>query len=112
MNYLDYIGKRVHVVIDRPLGSCHPEYGFSYPVNYGFLPETTAGDGEEIDAYVLGVDKPLKTFDGVCIAVIHRLNDNEDKLVVVPDGIFMDDDKIMEKIQFQEKFFQSRIIRP
>jgi inorganic pyrophosphatase len=44
---------------------------------------------EELDAYILGVFEPLEVFRGKCIAVINRLNDNDDKLIVVPlEGIF------------------------
>lgn len=52
--YVAYLGQPVRVVVDRPLGTRHPRMGFVYEVNYGYLPETTAGDGAEIDAYVLG----------------------------------------------------------
>lgn len=48
----EYLGKEVDVIIDRPLGSKHPEYDYYYSVNYGFLPNTVNGDNEEIDAYV------------------------------------------------------------
>jgi inorganic pyrophosphatase len=48
------------------------------------VPDTKAPDGEEIDAYFLGIDKPVKKAQGKCIAIIHRLNDDDDKLVVVP----------------------------
>ena len=43
---LDYLGKTVCVVMDRPFGSPHPKYGFEYPVNYGYIPNTISGDGE------------------------------------------------------------------
>jgi inorganic pyrophosphatase len=44
----------VKVIVDRPLVSRHPEHGFIYPVNYGYIPGTLTGDGEEIDTYILG----------------------------------------------------------
>ncbi len=97
--------------MDRPLGSTHPKHGFEYPVNYGFIPGTEAPDGEELDAYVLGPDEPLKTFEGRCIAIIHRLNDNDDKLIVCEDGKEFDDEKIRELTNFQEQWFESEIVR-
>jgi inorganic pyrophosphatase len=106
-----FLGKRVTVVIDRPAGSRHPQHGFSYPVNYGSLPGVTAPDGEDLDAYVLGVDRPLEHFTGICIAVIHRLDDDDDKLVVVPDGFAPDDAQILALTRFQEQFFTSEVIR-
>ena len=94
------------------MGSCHPRYGFRYPVNYGYIPGTCSGDGEELDAYVLGVGTPVESFSGLCIAVIARLDDTEDKLVVVPPGTEFDDQLIRNLTDFQEQFFQSRIVRP
>lgn len=81
----EYLNKIVEVRMDRPMGSKHPKKGFIYPVNYGYIPNTVSGDGEELDAYVLGVHEPLDTFKGKVIAIIHRLNDDDDKLVVVPE---------------------------
>lgn len=106
-----FLNHLVDVVIDRPLGSTHPKFGFSYPINYGFIPNTQSPDGEELDAYVLGVDQPIKTFHGRCIAVIHRTNDDDDKLIVVPDGQQMTDEQIRQATHFQEQYFQSHVIR-
>ena len=106
-----YIGKTVRVEIDRPLNSKHPKHGFIYPVNYGYIPNTLSGDGEELDCYVLGIDEPVNTFEGECIAVIHRINDDDDKLVIVPKGKYFTDEKIRELTNFQEQYFESDIIR-
>lgn len=106
-----YIGDIVKVEIDRPINSKHPKHKFRYTVNYGYVPNTTSGDGEEIDCYVLGIDYPLENFEGRCIAVIHRTNDDDDKLIIVPDGMNYTDDEIRELTNFQEQYFESEIIR-
>jgi inorganic pyrophosphatase len=106
-----YLGQQVTVHIDRPMGSSHPEHGFRYSVNYGYLPGVFAPDGEELDAYVLGVDVPLDAFTGRCIAVIHRLDDEDDKLVVVLEGVALSDKEIRAQTRFQEQYFQSVIVR-
>jgi len=106
-----YLGQIVKVKIDRPLGSRHPRYGFLYCLNYGFVPHTLAPDGEELDAYVLGVFEPLAEFEGRCIAIIRRTDDNDDKLVVVPEGKEYTDDQIRALTEFQERFFSSEIVR-
>ncbi len=111
-NIRSYIGKIVEVKIDRPLGSAHPKYGWKYEANYGFIPGTVNSDGEELDAYVLGATEPVDTFKGKCIAVIHRTNDDDDKLVVVPENFSgMSDDEIIKTTHFQEQFFKSEVIR-
>lgn len=113
MSYANkYIKKIVRIKIDRPIGSKHPKFDFYYPVNYGFIENTKAPDGEEIDAYLLGVDKPVEAFEGKCIAVIHRLNDDDDKLIIIPESLSdISDDQIRQATDFQEKFFKSGIIR-
>lgn len=107
----EYIGKIVEVVMDRPLGSTHPKHGFIYEVNYGYIPNTVSGDGEELDAYVLGQHKPLSNFTGQVIAIIHRTNDDDDKLVVVEKGKNYTDEQIRVLTEFQEQWFESEIIR-
>jgi len=106
-----YLGKEVKVVIDRALGSKHPNFDMKYPVNYGFLLNTKAPDGDEIDAYILGVDKPVKEFKGKVIAIIHRIDDNDDKLVLAPEGKEYTAEQIRELTNFQEKYFRAEIIR-
>ncbi len=108
---LKYVGQTVQLEIDRPLGSSHPIHGFTYPVNYGYVPHTQAPDAEEIDGYVLGVHKPLRRFEGICIAVVWRRNDLEDKLVLVPPDVSFTDREIAELVHFQEQFFDSMILR-
>ena len=104
----DYMGKHVHVVIDRPIGYQHGD--IVYPINYGFIPGVIAGDGEEQDAYILGVNEPIAEFDGQVIAAICRKNDCEDKLVVAPMGSVYHQGQIAEAVHFQEQYFCSRII--
>lgn len=105
------IGRKVTVTVDRPLGSFHPEYpDLYYPLNYGYIQGITGGDGEEQDAYILGVTVPVKSFSGVVIAVIHRFNDVEDKWVVVPEGCNYTETEILQQVSFQEKYFKISII--
>ena len=106
-----YIGKIVNVRIDRPFGSKHPKHGFIYPVNYGYIPNTMSGDGEELDCYILGVFEPLEKFTGKCIAIINRTNDNDDKLIIVPQERDYTNEQIRALTEFQEQYFQSEIIR-
>lgn len=107
-----YLGKGVSIIIDRPLGSKHPKHDFVYEINYGYVPGTQFTDGEELDAYYLGVSRPLHTAEGRCIAIIHRLNDDGDKLVVVPKTqINLTDSEIAEAVNFREQWFDYEILR-
>lgn len=111
MNIKSYLGKTVTVKIDRPLGSKHPKWKFFYPINYGYIPNTISGDQEELDAYVLGVFEPVEEYTGVVIAIVHRVNDNDDKLIVVPNNKNYSDEQIRALTEFQERFFDSIIYR-
>lgn len=110
-DYADVLGRAVHCVMDRPLGSRHPRYpDMLYPVNYGCVPGVMAGDGAEQDVYVLGPTAPLETFDGVVIAVIHRFDDCEDKWVVAAPGARYTAEEIRAAVAFQEKYYRSEIL--
>ena len=106
-----YLGKIVKVKIDRPLGSLHPKHNFLYLLNYGYIPNTVSGDGEELDAYILGEFKPLDEFTGKVIAVIERLDDDDDKLVVVGENKNYTNEQIEALVEFQEQWKRHRIIR-
>lgn len=112
MNNLDYLNKIIKVKIDRPIGSSHPNYpDHIYLVNYGYVPNTVSGDGKELDCYVLGEYKPLTDFQGKCIAIIHRLNDNDDKLIITSENKTFTNNEIRLLTDFQERFYKSEIIR-
>ena len=105
------IGKIVTVTVDRPLGSYHPEHkDMYYPINYGYIEGIIAPDGEEQDAYILGVNEPVEKFTGKIIAIIHRFDDVEVKWVVCPENITFTKEEIMEQIRFQEQYYQSEVI--
>lgn len=111
MNLKKYLWKIIKVEIDRPMGGKHPKWNFIYPINYGFVPNTKTSDGEEIDVYVLWINKPINKFRWECIAIINRKNDIEDKLVVAPKNQEYTNQEITKLTEFQEKFFDSEIIR-
>ena len=114
-NNLDYyLGKWFDVVVDRPIGSLHPSGAPRYTLNYGYIPNTFAGDGCEQDAYILGVSEAVKEYRGYCAAAICREDDVEDKLVIVPNEAFADtlsDEAILEATSFIEQYFTVTVIR-
>lgn len=106
-----FLGKNVNVEIDRPLGFVHRKHNkeITYEVNYGYIPGIIGGDGEELDAYILGIDAPISEFSGNVIAVVHRADDCEDKLVVAPPDIEYDETEIMRKLKFAEAYYNSTV---
>jgi len=106
----DWAGRKIRVVCDRPLGSTHPQHGYRYDVNYGFVPGVIAPDGEELDVYLLGTDERLEVCESAeVIAIVRRRDDVEDKLVAVVGGETWDAVKIMSAVRFQEQFFDSYV---
>lgn len=105
------IGATVTVTVDRQLGSYHPEYkDMYYPINYGYIEGVMAPDGEEQDAYILGVNEPVGKFTGKIIAIVYRKDDIEEKWVVMPDGVTFSKEEIRRQIHFQEQYFDSEIV--
>ena len=105
------LGNILTVTVDRPLGSYHPVHKkLYYPVNYGYVKGILAPDGEEQDAYILGVDVPVEVYTGKVVTVIHRKDDVEDKWVVCPLDMTFTREEIMEQVKFQEQYFKSEII--
>lgn len=105
------LGKIVTVTVDRAMGTYHPEDpDMYYPINYGYINGIIAPDGEEQDAYILGVDEPVKEFTGKIIAIIHRNDDVEDKWVVAPIDKSFTKEEITERVYFQEQYFDSDVI--
>ena len=106
----ELLGETVTVTVDRPLGSRHPRFpDLIYTVNYGYIDGLVGGDGEWQDAYILGVSEPISVFSGRVIAIIHRTDDVEDKLVVAPDGMTFTREQVIEQTLFQERYFNSTV---
>ncbi len=105
------LGEIVKVIVDRPLGSHHPDNNdIIYRVNYGYIEGIIAPDGEEQDAYILGIDKPISEYMGRVIAVVHRIDDIEDKWIVASEDVHYTKEEIIKQIEFQEQYFKYEII--
>ncbi len=106
-----YLGKEVHIEIDRPIGYVHQkkDYALIYPINYGYIPGVLGGDEEELDVYVMGIDMPLSEFDGRIVGIVFRENDVEDKLIAAPEGHRYTAEEIAEAIRFQEQYYRTYV---
>lgn len=106
-----YLGKTVDIKIDRPIGCVHKKekYSLTYPINYGYIPSVIGGDGEELDVYLLGVDKPVTEYRAKIIGIAHRENDIEDKLIAAPVGLNFTKEEIEQAINFQEQYYETHI---
>ena len=80
-----------------------------YPINYGYIEGIFAPDGEEQDAYILGVSEPVEKFTGKIVAIVHRNDDVEEKWVVSPIDMDFTKEEIERQINFQEQYFDSEV---
>ncbi len=106
-----YLGKSIEIKIDRPIGYIHKKGAkvLNYPINYGYIPGIIGGDGEELDVYLLGVSEPVESYSCRVIAIVHRENDVEDKLVAAPEGMSFTKEEIEETVHFQEKYYKTYV---
>lgn len=106
-----YLGKTVHIKIDRPIGYVHQKknYTLIYQINYGYIPNVLGGDGEELDVYLLGVTEPILEMDVNIIGIVHRENDVEDKLIAAPIGMNFSKTEIENAIHFQEQYYKTYV---
>ncbi len=109
----EWLGRKVMVEIDRPAGSMHPLHGdIVFPIHYGFIPGTRAEDGRAIDIYVLDPVEAIDIgadFEATVVAIIHRLDDGEDKLAVSTTGLHPTKDEVESAVEFQEQWFKHTI---
>ena len=106
-----YLGKNVIISIDRPIGYTHykENYSLTYPINYGYIPDVIGGDGEELDVYLIGVNEPVTEYECQIIAIAHRNDDIEDKLIGAPIGMRFSEKQIKDAINFQEQYYDTEI---
>jgi inorganic pyrophosphatase len=86
------------VVIDRPKGSHHPRFPeLIYPVDYGYLKNTSSMDGGGIDVW-RGTD-PTRKIDAIICTVDLRKRDSEVKILI---GCTLDEKKLV--IDFHNQY--------
>lgn len=106
-----FLGKTIHIKIDRPVGFVHQKNGYSltYPINYGYIPDAFSADGEELDVYLLGITAPVCEYTAEVIGIVHRKNDCEDKLLAAPHGMDFTKEEIEKAVHFQEQYYDTEI---
>ena len=110
--YYDLVESMLHkpvlVEIDRPIGYDHN--GIIYELNYGYTKRLVSPDGDYLDAYIIDDDFYSSSYFGEVIAIVHRKNDIEDKLIVGKKGQTISKEDLLKKINFQKKYFDIELI--
>ena len=103
---LDTLLSQSEIIIDRPRGSAHPRFpDFIYPLDYGYLQNTTSMDGGGIDVWVGSGEK---TLDAVMCIVDLMKRDSEIKLLV---GCTEDEKVTVYETHNETPFMKSILIR-
>ena len=66
------LGRYVRVKVTSPIHSENSQQGFTYGLNYGEINFVTARKRETLKAFIMGIDHPVKTFDGRVIATVEK----------------------------------------
>lgn len=78
---LDTLVATSKTIIDRPRGTAHPRYpGFIYPLDYGYLAETSSSDRDGIDLWRGSLPEARVT--GVIVTVDLHKRDSEIKILL------------------------------
>ncbi|MBO4283714.1 MAG: NUDIX domain-containing protein [Clostridia bacterium] len=102
------LGKTVTLIVDRPMGSVHPDRpDLVYPINCGYPRDLVIPGESRLGVYILGVPNPVHTFTGRVIAVIFRENGEGVRWVVAPEGREYDQARILSEVWFRERDFKS-----
>ena len=103
------IGEKFKVLVTNPIGSqLDTNNNIVFKVNYGIVDGVLDANGEPQYAYILGEEKPLDVFEGHLVAIVHRLNDFENKWII--SNYHLSKEEIYNQISFIEGFFNVEII--
>ena len=78
------LGKYCRVSVSRPIGAVDTAFGFKYPVNFGYATGKRVALPEHTGAFILGINHPVREFEGRIIAVLTNTATGEKMLVVSP----------------------------
>ncbi len=94
------LGKYVRVNVTNAINTQNETEGFIYELNYGRV-EGHSPAGNEQFAYIMGIDHPVRNFDGRVIAIVTRRN-GEKVWVVAPKSTRFIVNDVKPAIEFAE----------
>ena len=104
---LDTLIGESRLVIDRPKNTAHPRYpNFVYPVDYGYLEQTSSMDGGGIDVW-LGSDA-AHLLDAIVCTVDLKKRDSEIKLII---GCTEQEKELVYQTHNQSHYMKGILIR-
>ncbi len=92
----EYLGKNIKVTINKNLNS-------------GYFTDLKTPNNKYQNVYVIGVKKPIKEFEGKVIAIINRIDEIENILVVSYNNKKYTKEEILKLINYEDKKYKSKI---
>ena len=68
------LGKFVKVRVTFPMHAYNKRFGYRYKLNYGIVEGGNAPKNTIRGAYIMGINHPVRNFDGRVIAIVRRKN--------------------------------------
>ncbi|MCI7334776.1 MAG: NUDIX domain-containing protein [Oscillospiraceae bacterium] len=96
------LGKFVRVRVTSPMHSYNKRFGFKYRLNYGIVEGGKTQKNSVISAYIMGINHPVRNFDGRVIAIVRRNGGKGVVLVVAPKSTRFIVNDIRRAIDFAE----------
>lgn len=96
------LGKTVKVKVTKPCNSIDEVTGVRYLINYGIADTGTEKRNNLAGAYILGVNYPVRVFEGKVIAVLHYRDTKKQVLVVAPKKMRRIEYEIEDVLAFAE----------
>lgn len=96
------LGKYVRVRVTNPIRSVNRQFGFTYQLNFGAVEGKKRYDTVSSGAYIMGINHPVRTFDGRVIAIIKRNDGSPAVYVVAPKSMRFISYQIEDAIAFAE----------
>lgn len=96
------LGKFVKVRVTSPMYSFNSRFGFKYKLNYGVIEGGKTRKNTAQYAYIMGINHPVRNFDGRVIAVIKRHAGKGIVWVVAPKSTRFIVNDVKEAIDFAE----------
>ena len=78
------LGRFVKVRVTSPMYSYNNRFGFKYKLNYGIMEGSRNKKNTVQFAYIMGINHPVRNFDGRVIATVKRNNGKGVVWVVAP----------------------------
>jgi 8-oxo-dGTP pyrophosphatase MutT (NUDIX family) len=94
------LGKYVRICVTNPIHSVDESKDFAYQLNFGLVEGLKIFNTPVEGAYIMGVNHPVKNFNGRIIGIIRRKGSNAVLLITAPKNMHFIDNQIIDAVSF------------